>query len=69
MKYEISSQCKTNENQVSEESNANVGVFFVGSVKRKPKLPFCFFLYMVPELYFQALRLLMMKTAEKRLIQ
>jgi hypothetical protein len=28
MKYEISSQCKANEKQVSEETNANVGGFF-----------------------------------------
>jgi hypothetical protein len=31
MKYEISSECKANKKLVSEETNANVGFFFMES--------------------------------------
>jgi hypothetical protein len=65
MKYENSSHCKANKKQVSEETNANVGAFLLDLLKESlNKL----FVYMVPEFYLQTLRLLIMKTAEKRLI-
>jgi hypothetical protein len=49
----------------SQQTNANVGVLLSDLLKESlNKL----FVFMVPELYLQALRLLMKKTAEKRLI-
>jgi hypothetical protein len=54
MYYEISSQSKA------------VGFFLLDLLKESlNKL----FVYMAPELYLKTLRLLMMKTAEKRLIR
>jgi hypothetical protein len=66
MKYEISSQCKANEKLVSEESNSYVGGFFLW-ILLKESLNYLF-VFMVPDLYLTSLRLLMIKTAGKRLI-